>query len=111
MGYTVTIDPATNASTFEESWQLLNDGVPIDLTGAIITFNLQDPVTESTVLRVSSEDGGIFITDVDFTVRVEKDQMAGLIPKNYYVGLTVDFRGDVIQLFEGTLQVLNGRMQ
>ena len=112
MGYEIKIDPTTNAQTFEETWTLLDeDGEPIDLTGATIVFNVQDPASESTVLRATSDDGSIFITDTDFTVRFEVENMRGLTPKNYFVGLTIEIYGDTTRPFEGILQVVNGRMQ
>jgi hypothetical protein len=111
MGYEIKIDPATNAATFEETWSLLDEnGEPIDLTGSTIIFNVQDPMGDVSVLRATSEDGSIVITPEDFTVRFEVENMRGLTPKNYFVGLTVELFGDTTQLFEGTLQVLNGRM-
>jgi len=112
MGYEIKIDPTTNAETFEQSWTLLDeDGEPIDLTGATIIFNVQDPVSQTSVLRATTDDGNIFITPEDFTVRFEVDNMRGLTPKNYFVGLTIEIYGDTLQPFEGTLQVANGRMQ
>jgi hypothetical protein len=109
MGYEIKIDPATNAETFEETWTLLLDGVPIDLTGATIIFNVQDPISESSVLRATTDDG-IFVTDTDFTVRFEVESMRGLTPKSYFVGCTIEIYGDVKGPFTGTLQVDSGRM-
>ena len=112
MGYEMSLNPTTNAETFEETWYLLDEqGNRIDLTDAIIEFNVQDPMSRSSVLRASSEDGNIVITSNDFTVRFEVESMRGLTPKNYFVGCTIDLYGNVKGPFTGTLHVEDGRMQ
>ena len=105
----IKISPVTNAETYEESWSALDeDGDEIDLTGATITFNVQDKCGVS-VLSANT-DSGITISTTVFTVRIEAETMGGLDPKDYNVGCTILLNGDTTQFFRGTFTVLDGYM-
>lgn len=109
MTYEIKLSPVTNAETYEESWSAIDEnGDEVDLTGATITFNVQDKCGSS-VLSASTNDG-ITINTTVFTVRFEVSSLTGVDPKDYNVGCTILLDGDTTQFFRGTFTVLDGYM-
>lgn len=105
---TIRIAPHSNRETFSESWQAIEDGEPLNLTGASIVFSVRDKVSDEEVLSGTTSGGEITITTTTVTVDFTADDMSGLDPKEYNVGMTIELLSSTTQFFVGTLQIVDG---
>lgn len=85
-------------------------GDPVDISDASeITVAIRDPSCGEISASASLSGGGIeHIETGVFQWHFTSAQMRGLCPQNYEVGLTILKDGETIQLFIGTLSVLDG---
>jgi hypothetical protein len=107
MAEEIKIEPHSNRASFSESWQWLEDGTAVDLTGATIVFCVRDK-EGSAVIDASTDDGKITISTTTFTVLIGKSEFSSLDPKDYSVGCTIELDDFTDQLFVGTWTIYDG---
>ena len=112
---TGTLDPVTNAETWTDTIELIDDvtGVAYN-TGDItaLTLKLRDPSSKETVLEGSVSDGDIVAVgaaaDGTYRFTFSAGVMDGIDPKTYEVGLLASTSTVTKQLILGFLPVLEG---
>ena len=122
--YMIRFDETSNAADWVDSWQVLGpDGVPANIyaDGWVVTINIAalppnighanygSWFSGSVILTASTASGTIVVTADDalewtFTAA----QMATLCPGAYAVGCLATKAGQTVQLFLGTLPVVQG---
>lgn len=123
--YLVKFDEASNAADWTDVWQVLGeDGVASDIYGDGWTVTVkvaqlppfarswgdyQGAINSATVLSASTADGTVTVNNDDalqwtFTA----SQMASLCSGAYAVGCLATKDGQTVQLFLGTLPVIQG---
>lgn len=110
---TGSLDPVSNRQSFQLIRQIIDTatGEAIDLTGAVIVFEITRQGECSPVLSATTANGKITFPDdytyeIDFTV----DEMRGLCPQTYNVGLTFERDDETTEILIGTLPVLSGNV-
>lgn len=104
--YTGSLKPTTNRQTWSEIFELFDDETneAIDLTGATVVMQFREQ--NCCTPRVSAS-----ITIVDtgkFEARIELDTMRSLCPQTYDVGCTIERDGETVEIFVGTIAVVDG---
>lgn len=109
---TGTLDPVSNKAT----WVVLYELVDADTDEAIdlsdvdeITVQIRDPGSSSSRLSATKTGGDVTITDTGvFRFVFSADDMAGLDPRTYEIGVTLEQDDEVVQLMIGHLPILDG---
>lgn len=109
---TGTLSPVSNKADWIEAYGLTDEetGDPVDVSAATeITIALRDPSSRSVELTATLSGGTIeHIETGIFQWAFTAAQMSGLCAKTYEVGLTIVQDDQTIQLFVGTLPVIDG---
>lgn len=108
MAEDIKIGPHSNRASFLESYQWLEDGVPVTLTGATIVFCVRDKESDSTEIDASTTDGKITISTTTFTLALNKSEFSDMDPGEYKVGCTITLDDFTEQAFAGTFIVYDG---
>lgn len=107
-----SFEPVSNRVSWADTIFVFDsDPGDTDITGCSISMAVRDKKCDRAVL--SAEVGsGITITDAtggEFTFSFTRDQMYGIDPGTYKVGITITFDdGSDDQLFIGTVEVKDG---
>ncbi len=110
--YIGSLPLVSNRATFELALQAIDadDGSAFDLTAATITFEIRDPVSCSSILTATNNDG-VDVTDADdgiFTVTFTATQMRNLDAKEYEVGCTIEVADFTTQYIAARQPVIDG---
>jgi hypothetical protein len=123
--YLIKFDEVSNAADWTDVWQVLGeDGVPSDIyaDGWTVTVKVarlpafarswseySGALNTSTVLTASTADGTVTVNGDDALVwTFTAAQMANLAPGPYAAGGLATKDGQTVQLFLGTLPVIQG---
>lgn len=106
------LQPASNKATWKVDYELVDDETDelIDMSNVTeITVGVRDPRSKTSRLQGSLTGGEVAVTDTG-TLRwtFTADQMGGLCPQTYEVGLTLEQDDETVQLLIGHLPVLDG---
>jgi hypothetical protein len=104
----IQMGPQSNRADLSESYQWIEDGTAVTLTGATIKFSARDPVTRTEVLSASTDDGKITISTTTMTLSIGKSELNALCAKNYDIGCTITIDDATDQLFVGSLEIYDG---
>lgn len=108
MAEDIKIGPHSNRADFLESYQWLEDGSPVTLTGATIVFCVRNKESESAEIDASTTDGKITISTTTFTIALDKDEFSDLDAGTYDVGCTITLDDFTEQAFVGTFIIYDG---
>lgn len=109
--YVGALDPVSNRADWRVTREVVDDDTDelVDLTGAMIAFEVRDQRNSVPTLRASTGDGRITIDDTGtFTVAFSAPDMRQLCAGIYDVGCTITLSGVVYQFIIGTVTVLDG---
>jgi hypothetical protein len=110
--FTGTLSPVSNKADWIEAYGVYDDetGDPVDVSAASeIAIAIRDPASRSVLLSATLSGGSIeHIETGVFQWTFTAAQMQGLCAKTYEVGLTILQDDQTIQLFVGTLPVIDG---
>jgi hypothetical protein len=111
--YQGSIPTGSNRATYNQDFQIFDDesGDGLDLTDAVITFEVRRPGCASAELSATTTNGSIVITDSDegqFELTLTATQMRTLCAQQYEVGLTILQNGETTQFIAGTFAVIDG---
>jgi hypothetical protein len=108
---TGTLAPVSN----QENWDIIDSvldadtGAAVDLTGAVIVFEVRSEDTGQTVLSATTGNGKITIIDTGvYQVSFTRADMQALCKGYYDVGCVITLNGKTQQFIAGTLPVLDG---
>lgn len=83
------------------------NGDDVTITGATIRLAVRKK--GDTAPSLTAEDGdGITISTPTFTWSFDPDDMGGLCPGQYEVGVTIEISGETTQLIVGTVTIVDG---
>lgn len=110
--YIGTLPVVSNRATFEQAFQAIDadDGSAFDLTGAMITYEIRDPSSCSSILTATNSDG-VNVDDADdgiFTVTFTATQMQPLDAKEYEVGCIITVADFTTQYIAARQPVIDG---
>lgn len=111
MMYSGALLPVSNQEdwTYRDETTDEDTGEPVDLTGAVIVFEVRDSSTNCTVLSATTSNGKISIVDVGvFEVNFARSEMQQLSAGAYDVGCVITINGKTAQLLVATVPVLDG---
>lgn len=109
--YVGNLSPVSN----QEDWKIIleidddDTGLPIDLTGATIVFEVRDPRNRNIILSGATGNGIVTILDIGvFQVLFVRTSMNALPAQNYDLGCILTINGETRQYIVGTVPVLDG---
>jgi|SRR4051812_20772099 hypothetical protein len=108
--YTGYLAPTSNRSDWSEAVQLVDtdSGEIIDISGCRITMTVRSDAGQA-VLTASTDDASITLPDVGtFLFNFTAQQMSGLCPGAYAVGVRVAQDDRTMQLLIGNINVMEG---
>lgn len=108
-----TLEPRTTSSSWRQPFELIDEdtGDPVSLTDCTISFQVYDPLNESTRLTATLDNGKVtLLDDAVFEIAFTRDDMRSLEPRTHTVGCTITKGDDVMQIILGDLPVLDGIM-
>lgn len=108
-----TLGAVTTTASWRQPFELLDEdtGDPVSLTDCTISFEVYDPLEQSTRLTATLDNGRITLLDsAVFEVAFTRNDMNALAPRTHTVGCTITKGDDVIQIILGDLPVLDGIM-
>jgi hypothetical protein len=113
MAYTGSLPAGYTRGTYNQDFQIFDDETDegLDLTDAVITFEIRRPGCTSAELSATNTNGSIVITDSDegqFELTLTVTQMRTLCPMQYEVGITITQNGETTQFFAGTIPIIDG---
>jgi hypothetical protein len=106
------LDPVSN----REDWTVTvavaddNTGGVVDITDATITVTVRDIKTKSEALTATNGDGVTITSGVDgiYEWAFTAEEMSGVCPGTYEVGVICVLNGTTSQLLIGTVPILDG---
>jgi hypothetical protein len=106
MAEDIKLEPQSNRADFLESYEWLENGVAVDLTGGSIVFCARNDCGTA-VINASTDDGSITITTTSFSISIPKSSFANL-EGSYKVGCTITLADFTEQLFVGPWSIYDG---
>jgi len=109
--YIGNLDPVSNRADWRVTREVVDDDTEelVDLTGAVIRFEVREQRSFSTMLQASTTDGRITVDDTGtFTVAFSATDMQNLAAGIYDVGCIIIMNGITDQFILGTVTVLDG---
>jgi hypothetical protein len=108
--YLGTLQPVSNKATWVETVEVRDDdNEPLDITSATIVVAVRNKKSKRVELTAETGNGVTLPGDTGvFQFTFSVDQMGGLCPETYDVGVTIEIDDVTTQLFIGTVAVLDG---
>lgn len=104
--YEIAFPPVTNREDWTQPFEVLDEdtGDAIELSADDIVVQIKDRRSMTTRLTagISIVDTGVF--EASFT----EEQLSQICPETHWIGGTVTLEGETVQLFHGTIPILDG---